>query len=198
MVRILLLLVCACAATTPRAAAPSVAAAPRSSGDALFVAGRYAEAIKAYRLELQRGERVVEIETLVAIARLANQTPAAEVADELHRLERTYPRSRWGKIAGALAGEIDRGTVLRQAVMAAGVDLRGTQDKLDQLTQKLTEATAQQADQQAAIAALRDERGKLQHQVKDLEDRATAQETHIKELEAELAALKQVDMQRSP
>lgn len=198
MYRILCLVVCACAATSPRTAAPPTASAPRSSGDELFIAGRYAESIKAYRVELQRGERVVEIETLVAIARLADQAPAAEVADELHRLERTYPHSRWGKIAGTLANEIDRGTVLRQAIMAAGVDLRGAQDKLDQLTQKLTVATTQQADQQAAIAALRDERGKLQHQVKDLEDRATSQETHIKELEAELAALKQVDMQRSP
>lgn len=188
-----------CAAKAPPPSAPEVPhEAPPPTGDELFAAGRNADAAAAYEHELERGERVVELQVLAVAARLADEAPAWTQLDKLRVLERTYPRSAWGHLAGVLANEIDRATVLRQAVMAAGADLRAAEQRVDQLAQKITTLTAQVADQQAALTALRDERTKLQLQVRDADDRATAHEARIHELEAELAALKQIDLQRAP
>jgi len=186
---------CSSAPSAPTASSPRRA---KPTADELFAQGRYADAAVAYERELERGERVVELQMFKLFAKLASETPGWTLVDELHAIERTYPRSRWGHVAAVLASEIDRGTVLRQAVMAAGADLRAAEQRVEELTQKVTALTTQTTEQQAAIATLREERGKLQQQVRELEEAATARDARIRELEAELAALKQVDMQRSP
>lgn len=189
-----------CASPSGPAAARPQAEQPRQppSGDELFAAGRYAEAIATYQRELERGERVAELQTSIVLARAALQTPGAQLIDELRAIERAYPRSRWGHLAGVLVTEIDRGTVLRQAVMAAGADLRAANETVETQKQRITLLTTQGAEQQTALAAVREERTRLQTQVRELEERTATQEARIKELEAELLALKKVDMERRP
>lgn len=190
-------LVCGCASapSTPTASSPR---STKPTADDLFVHGRYADAATAYERELELGERVVELQIFKLFALLASEAPSWTLVDELRTLERTYPRSRWGHVAGVLASEIDRGTVLRQAVMAAGADLRAAEQRVEDLTQKIATLTTLTAEQQAAIASLRDERTRLQQQARELEEHATDRDAKLRELEAELAALKQVDMQRPP
>lgn len=180
---------------SPRTPAPTP---PTASGDDLFAAGKFAEAIAAYEQELQRGDRVAELQALILIARLAQQFPGWSMIDELRALAQKFPRSRWGHVASVMASEIDRGTVLRQAVMEAGADLRASKVKVEQLTQRVAALTTQTADQQAANAALKEERARLQAQVRELEAKHTSLEARLRELEAELLALKQVDMERRP
>jgi chromosome segregation ATPase len=188
---------CAC---TPAPSIPAASSPRRTkpTADELFVQGRYADAVREYERELERGERVAELQLFKLFAKLASDVPGWQLVDELRTLEQTYPRSRWGHLAGVLASEIDRGTVLRQAVMAAGADLRAAEERVAELTQKVTALTTQTAEQQTTISTLREERGRLQQQVRELEEAATSRDARIRELEAELAALKQVDMQRSP
>ena len=194
---LVLALVCGCssAPSAPTASSPRRA---KPTADELFVQGRYADAATAYQRELERGERVVELQIFKLFALLASEAPSWTFVDELRALERAYPRSRWGHVAGVVASEIDRGTVLRQAVMAAGADLRAAEQRVEALDQKVATLTTQTSEQQAAIAALREERTRLQQQVRELEEHATGRDAKLRELEAELAALKQVDMQRSP
>jgi chromosome segregation ATPase len=196
----LAVLLSSCASPPGPSSARPQAQQPRQppTGDELFAAGQYAEAIATYQRELERGERVAELQTSILLARSALSTPGTQLIDELRAIERAYPRSRWGHLAGILATEIDRGTVLRQAVMAAGADLRAANETIETQKQRITALTTQAAEQQTTLATLRDERTRLQAQVRELEERGASQEARLKELEAELLALKKVDMERRP
>jgi chromosome segregation ATPase len=187
-----------CASSPP----PPQASLPRAdrelTADELFARGRYAAAVDAYRNEVKRGERVAEMRAMALVAQLAQRAPGSSLVADLRSVEREFPSSRWGRIAGIIASEIDRGTVLRQAVMAAGADLRAANASVTELEARVAALTAQASDQQALVASLKEERTRLQAQIKDADERATAKDTRIHELEAELLALKQIDMERSP
>lgn len=187
-------------ASAPAAPPPRTApaATPALTADELFARGRYAAALDAYRSELKRGERVPEVRTMVLVAQLAQLAPGWSIADDLRAIESDYSSSRWGRIAGVIAAEIERGTVLRRAVMEAGADLRAAKAGVADLETKVGELKTQVADQLALVASLKDERTRMQAQVRDLEEHATQREARIRELEAELLALKQIDMERRP
>lgn len=196
---IMAVVLASCGSSPPPAPQTSLPRADRQlSADELFSRGRYAAAVEAYRNEVKRGERVAELRTMVLVAQLAQRPPGSSLVGDLRSVEREFPSSRWGRIAGIIASEIDRGTVLRQAVMAAGADLRAANASVSELEARVAALTAQASDQQALVASLKEERARLQAQLKDADERATGREARIHELEAELLALKQIDMERSP
>lgn len=196
---VIIALALASCASSPPAPAQALPQADRQlTADELFSHGRYGAAVAAYRNEVKRGERVAEMRTMVLVAQLAQLTPGASLVDEFRAVEHEFPSSRWGRIAGVIASEIDRGTVLRQAVMAAGADLRAANASITEHETRVAALSAQVADQQALVASMKDERTRLQAQLKDADERTTAKDTRIRELEAELLALKQIDMERSP
>lgn len=189
-----------CASSPPSPPPTSLPQDRQQTADELFARGRYAAAVDAYRNEVKRGERVAEMRTMVLVAQLAqgaSDQPGASV-DELRGVESEFPSSRWGRIAGVIASEIARGTVLRRELMAAGADLRAANASITELEARVAALSAQATDQQALVASLKDERTRLQAQLKDADERSTAKDTRIHELETELLALKQIDMERSP
>lgn len=196
---ILAVALASCASSSPPPPQTSLPHADRQlSADELFARGRYAASVEAYRNEVKRGERVAEMRTMVLVAQLAQRAPGLSLVGDLRLVEREFPSSRWGRIAGVIASEIDRGTFLRQAVMAAGADLRAANASVSDLEARVAALTAQASDQQALVASLKEERTRLQAQIKDADERATAKDSRIHELEAELLALKQIDMERTP
>jgi hypothetical protein len=195
--RLLIALIAVSCASSPTPHAPAQPAQARASADELFASGRYGDALVAYRNEVKRGDRVAELQTMVVVTQLA-LAPGAELVDDLRTIEQDYPSSRWGRLAGVIASEIDRGTVLRQAVMAAGAELSVANAAIKDRDARLATLTTQTTDQQTLITSLKDERAHLQAQVKELEESETAKDARIHELEAELLALKQIDMERQP
>lgn len=206
----LLVAVVACAlggsascATSGAAPAPEPQVEVPPSGDELFTAGNYAEAIVAYGRELEgmaEADERARVRLFRALARLAEGDARGEqdAMAELRAVELRYGTSLWGRIARIYILEITRRDALREAIMQAGAELRETEQHVQQLQHRLLTVQTLADDQERAIGSLKDERKKLQRQLEGVTEQAQAQSERILELQQELEALKQIDMRRKP
>lgn len=197
-----LLLGNACAISAPPPAPPS-APPPRVNADALFVRGAFTEAIAEYDEQLRRDPHprsVAQNQFLRAMARLAsgNSEQKRRAREELWRLEHEHAGSLWGTLARAHLAEIARGTVLRQAVQQAGVDLHVARERVAELEAELLRIGDENAELQVLLASTREERAKLQRRFDDALEHGKTREERVRELENELSALKRIDMERQP
>jgi hypothetical protein len=190
----------ACGSASPAPSPARVADEP--TADALFAAGRLTHAIQAYDREITRAEApdAPRLRVLRALVRIAQGTPAARDLgfEELRAVEHAAPRSLWGRIARLFVDEIARGTVLREAVMQAGVDVQVLESTLARLREELATALEQNEEHAAALEALKADRARVAGTLREAEERAAAQAERVVELEKELKALKRIDMQRQP
>lgn len=191
-----------CAATAPPPARQS-APPPRVNADALFVRGAFTEAIAEYDDELRRDPHprsVAKNQFLRAMARLGSGNPEQKrrALEELWLLEHEHAGSLWGTLARAHLAEIARGTVLRQAVQQAGVDLHVARERAAELEAELLRVGDVNAELQVLLASTRDERAKLQRRLDEAAEQGRTREERLRELENELSALKRIDMERQP
>jgi len=182
--------------------APS-AVRPLDLADQAFARGDYLEAQAGYRLAGENAASPGEAARTRLMALLARRgTSSPEELDALLSDLRTFAVSAaetpWGRMAQLYADEMAQVDALRWAVQRSGAEisllereLAEFKDALARTEQLVTELTAQ-------LQTSRDERAQLQRTLKEREEDAALQGARIAELEAELEALKSIDMSRSP
>jgi chromosome segregation ATPase len=193
-----LLLGCAGPKPPPLQAAPA-----RPDPDASFALGRFSAAIAEYE-ELERTandpDAALRSRFLAAMARLAldDLAEGSEAQKTLRRIEREHPASLWGAVSRVYLAELARGVVLHQAVLRSGVELHENKERIAAYEATLSSAETDFRELQAAFTVAREERAKFQTQLKEAQVSIASLEERIRELESELAALKQIDMKRQP
>lgn len=177
------------------------------SADALFAQERFAEAASRYAQELHershessRSASRARARFFRALALFAQDDPANKrrAESELRSLEHELSTTTWGVLARLFLKEMARGTVLREALLQAGVELHSLEQSLSQLNREHSEALTTQKEQEQALNSLREERLKLQVQLKEAQERVSDLTERVNELDEELSALKRIDMQRQP
>jgi flagellar motility protein MotE (MotC chaperone) len=124
--------------------------------------------------------------------------PQARALLELRELELEFGDCVWGQIAGAYVDTLLRMYQLQEALLELTLELREHEQQIRTLEQRLAEALTTLAGRDAKLTAVEHERDQLREQLDQAKAKATLNANRILELEAELAALKQVDMQREP
>ncbi|PRQ05601.1 hypothetical protein [Enhygromyxa salina] len=117
---------------------------------------------------------------------------------ELRALELDYADCVWGQIAGAYASKLFRVDALQSALLELTLELRELEGQISTLEHELAEVEANGEQRDAKLAAVERERDQLRAQLDAAQAGAKLAESRIVALEEELAALKQVDMQREP
>lgn len=179
-----------------------VAAEP--SLEQLYTAGRHGEVVllAAELIDADPEDRqaVARARFFRAMSWLAQdrQLERARGLLELRTLEAEYADSVWGRIAGAYAGRILRTDLLQEAVLELTLDLRDLEQHIRTLEQSLTEAQTKLEERDTKLAAVERERDQLRVKLDQAAAQAKLTASRITELEEELNALKQVDMQREP
>lgn len=187
----------------------SASSAQEPSADALFARERFAEAASRYAQEIQDAPRShsgsgaashARARFFRALALFAQDDPANKrrAESELRSLEHELGTTTWGVLARLFLKEMARGTVLREALLQAGVELHTLEQNLSQLNREHSEALTTQKEQEQALNSLREERLKLQVQLKEAQERVSDLTERVNELDEELSALKRIDMQRQP
>lgn len=178
---------------------PPVPAPPAPLATELFARGDWARAAAAFEQMAAQGSPAHRAEAcfFLALTLVARQhdEPALQV---LRRLQDEQPDSPWARAAAVLERVVAHGVLLREEWMRAVVELDEATDRVRTLEQEVALLEAQQRPEQAALAASREERTRLQGQAKQAEERLAALTERIVELERELGELKQVDMQQAP
>jgi septal ring factor EnvC (AmiA/AmiB activator) len=184
------------ATATPEAEAPSLAE--------LFAAERYGEvqllAASVIQAPNEGREDVAEARFFRALAWLArdplgNQERALL---ELRTVEFEYTDLVWGRLAAHYVGEAARVDALQATLLELAVEQRDLQMRIDELERNLEELHAELATRDAEITKLARERGELLEQLEQARELAATTAVRLRELEDELAALKQIDMQLEP
>ena len=106
--------------------------------------------------------------------------------------------SPWGRLAGLYADGMGQAEALRWAVQRAGADLQARSTRITQLETELVLARQEATELHAALQTLREERVQQQRTHRDLEEQLATNAALLTSLEAELAALKRIDMSRTP
>ena len=106
--------------------------------------------------------------------------------------------SQWGRIAAVLVADIQQGEVLRRAVMRAGADLAVVETHLEQSRAAHSATSTRAKALEAQIQSLKDERATALRNLRDLDEQLANERTRVEALEAELDALKRIDMARQP
>jgi chromosome segregation ATPase len=189
------------------AAAPAVVSAPAEpelwAGDALFAEGRCGEAVAAYSAALEETttrDATARLRLFRALARLecASTQSTEQAFGELRALERDYPTLVWGRLARLFIDELVREQALQQTLSRAEAELARLDEQIERLEQDVRTARADATDHKALLATLRSERRTLQDAYEQATEKATAAQRRVEQLEAELAALKRIDMAREP
>lgn len=191
-----------CARAPRPAAAPVVVEAPTL--EQLYLSKRYGELVLQATAILDAGagdrERVAEARFYRAIAWLA-QDPHGKQARALHDLRKLEFESSdllWGRIAALYVAAVTRADVLQTTLLELAIEQRDLQTRVEALEHGLAELHAELAERDADLAGLTRERNELVEQLDEAREQAATLVERIRELEAELAALKQIDMQREP
>jgi TolA-binding protein len=165
----------------------------------LFARGDWTRAAAAFEADASEGSAAEQAEArfFLALTMLARQDDASAL-QTLRRLQEEHPDSPWARAAGVLDRSVAHGMLLREEWVRAVVNLDKATDRLRTLEQQVGVLEAQQRPDQAALAASREERTRLQGQIKQSEERLATLTERIVELERELGELKQVDLQRAP
>ncbi|MFO7566374.1 MAG: hypothetical protein R6X02_27270 [Enhygromyxa sp.] len=195
----------ACAPAPQRSQAPEVEALTLEQ---LYLAERYGELVllAASILEAEAGaeaeepERAAEARFFRALAWLVQDPPGkhARALLELRQLEFEHPDLLWGRLAGLYVAAMTRVEVLQATLVELAIEQRDLQTRLEALEQSLAELLAERSKREADLAALNRERNQLVEQLEEARKQAVEAAARLRELEDELAALKQIDMQREP
>lgn len=176
---------------------------PLFEADRTFASGRHDEAASAYASVAERSKdknEVLRARLFALLSQRAASGPANldRVLAELRELSVSAGHSQWGHLAGIYANEIAQAEALRWALQRAGADL-GTRDaRIAHLESELAKNQQEATDLAASLEAIKDERAQQQRGAKELEEQLVAREASIASLEAELSALKRIDMSRDP
>lgn len=117
---------------------------------------------------------------------------------ELRALEFEYADFVWGQIAAAYVSKILRADLLQEALLELTLELRDVEQHIRALEQSLAETQATLAQRDTKLTTVERERDQLRVKLDEALAQAELTAGRILELEEELAALKQVDMQREP
>lgn len=193
-----------CRPSSPMPPAPGPDALPPTSrGDALFADGRCTAAIAAYSTALPNAtapDDVARLRLFRALARLDCRSTRStrDAFIELRSVERDYPDRMWGRIARVFIDEVVREQALQQSLARSEAEAAQLTDRITTLERELLVSQTDVSEQKLALVSLRSERRKLQASLEQLTEQADAQRVRLKELEAELAGLKSIDMAREP
>jgi hypothetical protein len=205
--RIAIVLVLALAACKPASAPPITPVAAAPSLDQLhhlYMTGRHGEAVLMATAIVQGNPDDREI---VAHARLFRamswleqdrRVEQARALLELRELELQYGDHVWGQLAAAYVDKILRADLLQEALLELTLELRELEQEIRGLELILAQTQAELATRDAKMSSVEQERDHLREQINAAKVKAKLDAGRILELEAELAALKQVDMQREP
>lgn len=176
---------------------------PLDQADLAFTRGDLQDAAGAYaRAEDEAGNRDERLRArlFALIARTASSAPGA--LDPVHAELRAFAvearASHWGRLAGLYADEMAQAEALRWAVQRAGADLEARRLRIAELEAELAHARQEATDLSETIATLKDEKAQQQRSTKELEEQLATNAALLASLEAELAALKRIDMSRTP
>ena len=106
--------------------------------------------------------------------------------------------TRWGRLAGLYADEMSQANTLRWALQRAGADVVKLQAQIETTQSELDAAKQTNTEQAATVQSLTNERAQLQRTIHDLEDQVAERAAVIDALQAELDALKKIDLSRVP
>lgn len=191
----------ACAPTQASTRAP-VAVAPTL--EQLYMDRRYGEVVllaaSVIEAEAEDRERVAEARFFRALAWLAHDPPGkqARALLDLRKLEFEHGDLLWGRLAGLHVAALTRVDVLQTTLLELAIEQRDLQARVEVLEQALAELHAERIEREAEHATLARERNELLEQLDETRKQATTLAARLRELEDELAALKQIDMQREP
>lgn len=191
----------ACQAS-PRASARPVVEAPTL--EQLYLAGRVGEVVLLAHSVIdapnQPRERVAEARFFRALAWLARNPHSNRdrVLFEFRALEFEYADLIWGRLAGHYVADAARIDALQATLLELAVEQRDLLVRIDELEHSLAAVLAKLAERESEVVELERERGDLREQLGSARARAEALAVRLRELEGELAALKQIDMQREP
>lgn len=190
-----------CARASEPTQAPAVEAATLEQ---LYLAKRYGElvllATSVIESEGESRERVAEARFFRALAWMA-QDPYGNQARallELRTLEFEHADLIWGQLAALQVAAATRVDALQATLFELVGEQRELQARIEALEQRVTELDAQLTERDAEIVKLERELRSLTEQLEQARTDAATTAVRLRELEAELAALKQIDMQREP
>jgi len=186
----------------------------RSAADVYYEAGAFGRATEEYRSEIKRGadhpdeaQRLFRLGLAQTLSRAGSQpTPASAPASALppgtvqafRQLLQQYPHSVYSRQARVL---------LRLHQTQHELELRLSQQarRMDRLNEQLGRSEAERARLRAAkstdqstLEGLRADREALAAEVTRLQQRISKQNDRIERLKRSLAALKKIDMRRTP
>jgi hypothetical protein len=169
----------------------------------LYTAGRYAELVVLAAATISStpdAEILAHARFFRAMAWLAQDERAAQARAflELRELELQFSDYVWGRIAAAYAAKIVRGEILQEALLECTLDLRALEQEFSELEQRHAETVTALTQREAKQSSLEHEREQLRKQLEEAQVKINAAAARVFALEEELAALKQVDMQRDP
>jgi hypothetical protein len=190
----------ACARAPERTAAPVAEATLQQ----LYLAERYGElvleAASVIKAQPDDRERVAEARFFRALAWMA-QDPHANQARALHEfrtLEFEFGDVIWGDVAALYVATATRVDALQATLLELGFEQRELQARIEVLERSLADVHTELAERDTKIEALQRERSELAEQLEAARAEAKKTVARLRELEDELAALKQIDMQRDP
>jgi hypothetical protein len=191
----------ACARASERSEAPVV---ERATLQQLYLAERYGElallAANVIETVPDERERVAEARFFRALAWMA-QDPHGNQARallEFRTLEFEYSDVIWGHVAALYVATATRVDALQATLLELGFEQRELQARIEVLEASLAELHVELGERDAEISGLARERNELTEQLEEARAEAAVTVARLRELEDELAALKQIDMQREP
>lgn len=192
-------IMCGCA----RSPSPTVAP-PEQTLQQLYMGERYGEVVllatSIIDAEASAPERVAEARFFRALAWLANDPHGnqARALLELRTLEFEHADVIWGQVAAHYVATATRVDALQATLLELGVEQRELQGRIEVLEQSLADLQAELTERDEKLAALERERDDLNKQLEAARAEMAATAARLRELEDELAQLKQIDMQREP
>ncbi len=106
--------------------------------------------------------------------------------------------SQWGHLADLYADEMGQIDALRRMVLRAGADIAALEVRINVLEHELSSRDLLNGEIQNQLNAMKDERSQWQRSNRELEELLQTRAARLVDLEAELEALKRIDMQRTP
>jgi len=117
---------------------------------------------------------------------------------ELRAFASEAKSSPWGRLAALYADEMAQTDALRRAVLRAGADLASQETRIAELERTLLASGQELGAVNATIEVMKDDRLQMLRSIRELEELLQTRAAAIVTLEAELEALKRIDMSRSP
>jgi septal ring factor EnvC (AmiA/AmiB activator) len=194
------LVIAACA----RMPEPTVVPVPEPTLQQLYLAERYGEVVlmaaAIVQAEPEQRERVAEARFFRALAWLARDPHRnqARALLELRKLEFEFSDVIWGPVAALYVATATRVDALQATLLELGFEQRKLQAHIEVLEQSLVELHAELDKRDTEIDGLERERKQLTEQLEAARAEAATTGARLRELEDELAKLKQIDMQLEP